>query len=56
MEYQDRLAKAVQHFWEVRTQQHKKQGSATGKKDAGNRSAVTGGKHLDGFITLLTFN
>ena len=22
-------------------------------KDAGNRSAVTGGKHLDGFITLL---
>ena len=54
MEYQDRVAKAVQHFWEVRTQQHKKQGSATGKKDAGNRSAVTGGKHLDGFITLFT--
>jgi len=54
MEYKDRVAKAVQYFWEVRTQQHEKQGSTTGKKDAGNRSAVTGGKHLDGFIKLLT--
>jgi hypothetical protein len=53
MDYSDRLSKAVQHFWIVRTQQDKKQGSSTGKKDAGNRSAVTGGKHLDGFIKLL---
>ena len=53
MDYRDRLAKAVQYFWKVRTQQLKKQGSATGKKDTGNRSAVTGGKHLDGFIKLL---
>ena len=51
---EDRLAKAVQHFWKARSHQHKKQGRATGKKDAGNRSAVTGGKHLDGFIKLLT--
>jgi hypothetical protein len=29
------------------------QGSTTGKKDAGNRSAVTSGKHLSGFIDLL---
>jgi hypothetical protein len=53
MDYRDRVSKAVQHFWKVRTQQYKKQGSATGKKDAGYRSAVTGGKHLDGFIKLL---
>lgn len=54
MDEKDQVAKAVRHFWKVRTQQHKKQGSFTGKKDAGNRSAVTGGKHLDGFIKLFT--
>lgn len=53
MDYKSRLSKAIEHFWMVRTQQQKNQGSATGKKDAGLRSAVTGGKHLDGFITLL---
>lgn len=52
MEYSDRIATAVRHFWAVRTQQHERQGENTGKKDAGNRSAVTGGKHLDGFINL----
>ena len=54
MDLNARVSKAVRYFWKVRTQQHKKQGSSTGKKDAGNRSAVTGGKHLDGFIKLLT--
>lgn len=54
MDFSDRVAKAVQYFWKVRTQQHEKQGASSGKKDAGNRSAVTGGKHLDGFIKLLT--
>ena len=54
MDLSARVSKAVRHFWKVRTQQHKKQGSSTGKKDAGNRSVVTGGKHLDGFIGLLT--
>lgn len=53
MDLRDRVSKAVRYFWRVRTRQHKSQGSATGKKDAGNRSAVTGGKHLDGFIELL---
>ncbi len=51
-DYEQRLAQAVHHFWQVRTRQHTKQGGATGRKDAGNRSAVTGGKHLDGFIDL----
>ena len=53
MDYKDRVAKAIQHFWSVRTKQHKKQGSATGVKDYGTRGAVTGGKHLDGFVSLL---
>src|SRR3990172_8553544 len=53
MDYRDRLAKAVQYFWRVRTQQHRKQGATTGRKDAGNRSAVTGGKKPDGFIKML---
>lgn len=53
MDYSDRVAKAVQYFWKLRTEQYEKQGATTGKKDAGNRSAVTGGKHLDGFIKLL---
>lgn len=53
MDYRKRVSKAVRYFWEVRTRQHEKQGAATGKKDAGNRRAVTGGKHLDGFINLL---
>jgi len=53
MNYKNRVSDAVQYFWKVRTQQHENQGSTTGKKDAGNRSAVTGGKHLDGFVKLL---
>jgi Restriction endonuclease XhoI len=47
------LANAVKHFWRTRTSQHAKQGSASGKKDAGNRAAVTGGKHADGFVNLI---
>lgn len=50
---QEGLAKAVKHFWTVRGSQQKSQGSKTGLKDAGNRAAVTGGKHGDGFIALL---
>ncbi len=53
MDYRNGLSKAVKYFWTVRTQQHKKQGGVSGKKDAGNRRAVTGGKHLNGFIKLL---
>jgi hypothetical protein len=52
MNYQERLAEAVQHFWAIRARQYQRQGAQTGKKDAGYRSAVTGGKHLDGFISL----
>lgn len=54
MDYSKQVAKAVRYFWEVRTEQGKKQGTVSGVKDTGNRSAVTGGKHLDGFQLLLS--
>lgn len=53
MDYDKQVRKAVRHFWKIRTQQFNKQGGEKGRKDYGNRSAVTGGKHLDGFIRLL---
>jgi len=51
-EFDKRVAQAVRHFWRIRTNQSDKQGSVSGIKDAGLRSAVTGGKHLDGFRLL----
>lgn len=48
-----RVAQAIRHFWETREAQHKKQGSGTGRRDRGLRSAVTGGAQLDGFINLV---
>jgi hypothetical protein len=50
---QTRLAAAVRQFWKTRLRQAKKQGSRTGKKDQGTRSAVTGGAQMDGFIELV---
>jgi len=47
------LSAAVKYFWVTRKAQHKQQGSKTGKKDAGTRGAVTGGKHADGFVKLI---
>jgi hypothetical protein len=43
------LAKAVKQFWKTRDSQSK----VKKKSDQGNRSSVTGGKQLDGFINLL---
>lgn len=48
------LSAAIRHFWQIRQKQQSRQGEKTGKKDAGNRGAVTGGKHADGFIDLLS--
>lgn len=53
MDYKDLVSEAVAFFWQTRLQQKDKQGLVTGVKDAGNRSAVTGGAQLDGFIHLL---
>jgi|CXWL01.1.fsa_nt_gi hypothetical protein len=47
------LSAAVKHFWRTRTSQHKQQGAKTGRKDAGTRGAVTGGKHAGGFVKLI---
>jgi hypothetical protein len=51
-DYEKLLRQAIRHFWTTRKSQSDSQGSKTGHKDQGSRSAVTGGKHLDGFITL----
>ena len=48
-----RVAEAVKHFWVTREKQSKAQGSKTGTKDSGSRSAVTGGKQMDGFVQLV---
>ena len=48
------LADAVKHFWRTRESQHERQGARSGRKDAGNRAAVTGGKHADGFVNLIS--
>lgn len=47
-----RVGEAIQHFWLTRTKQSKSQGKKTGQRDAGHRTAVTGGKYLDGFVEL----
>jgi hypothetical protein len=47
------IAQAVRLFWLTRSQQDRKQGSRTGLRDAGNRTAATGGKQLDGFNNLV---
>lgn len=48
-----KLGDAVAHFWKTRKAQANKQGSAEGSKDKGSRSAVTGGKQMDGFIAAI---
>lgn len=49
----DVFREAVQGFWDTRIAQAQAQVLA-GKVDQGNRSAVTGGKQMDGFILTLT--
>ena len=47
------IQSAVRHFWRTRAQQAKAQGTKSGDRDRGARSAVTGGAHLDGFAELI---
>jgi hypothetical protein len=44
--YRKLLNEAIQFYWSKCLDQNKRQGAADGRKDAGNRSAVTGGAHL----------
>ena len=46
------VAHAVQHFWRTRVDQQRRQ-AAAGKVDQGTRSAVTGGRQMDGFVDLM---
>jgi len=48
-----RLRRAIKHFWSTRETQAQKQDSKTGSRDAGARTAVTGGRQMDGFISLV---
>jgi hypothetical protein len=48
-----RLRSAIKYFWGTRETQAEKQGSSSGSKDAGARSAVTGGAQMNGFIKLV---
>lgn len=50
--YKTQIENAVKLFWQTRTKQMLDQSGKT-IQDAGNRSAVTGGKQLDGFLHLL---
>jgi hypothetical protein len=47
------LAAGVKHFWTTRARQSERQGADSGIRDSGNRTAVTGGKHADGFVKLI---
>jgi hypothetical protein len=53
IELQKRLEMAIAHFWSTRESQSEKQGAKTGSRDAGSRTAVTGGRQMDGFVTLV---
>lgn len=50
---QKQLKSAIRYFWSTREVQAQKQGAASGSKDAGARSAVTGGAQMNGFIKLV---
>jgi len=53
MENLQKLSEAIKTFWTIREKQKERQVLSSGVKDTGNRSAVTGGKQMDGFISLL---
>ena len=48
-EIHEGLKTAVQKFWGTRQTQAIKQGASSGSKDAGARSAVTGGAQIEWF-------
>lgn len=48
-----RLAEAVIYFWRIQQRQDASQGGTSGRRDAGRRSAVTGGSHCTGFADLM---
>lgn len=53
LRWEERVREAVRHFWLTRESQSTRQGAKSGTRDAGFRTAVTGGKQLDGFVELV---
>jgi len=51
-DYENKTRKAVKQFWRTRKAAGKKQSSSV-KQDQGERSKVTAGKHMDGFVALI---
>ena len=47
------LRAAVKQFWITRETQARNQGALSGAKDAGARSAVTGGAQMNGFVNVV---
>lgn len=52
-DYSRELREAVRTFWATRDSASQVQGHRTGRRDTGNRSAVTSGGHLHAFINLI---
>lgn len=51
----DRVREAVMHYWGTLDRQGASQGTgASTSRDRGSRAKVTGGKQLDGFVSLIT--
>ncbi|HHL38979.1 MAG TPA: restriction endonuclease [Deltaproteobacteria bacterium] len=53
VDIEERLREAIRHYWTTRSRQRRMQGSRSGRRDYGNRGAVTGGAQIDGFISLM---
>jgi hypothetical protein len=53
LKLEGKLRAAISHFWSTRQQQSGKQGAKSGTRDTGSRTAVTGGRQMDGFIDLI---
>ena len=49
---EERVGEAIKLFWSTRDRQKRNQGVRSGQKDAGLCAAVTGEKHLDGFVQI----
>ena len=49
-----KVKEAVRYFWSTRETQAQKQGTVSGTRDAGARTAVTGGAQMNGFIRLVS--
>ena len=52
VEYESKTREAMKGFWKSRSAAKQKQ-KASGKLDQGERSGVTAGKNMDGFIDLI---